>query len=163
MQLNYWFIFLRCPFVLFDVGVQMVVPSFSALLSDSARKSLCNLTPVLCSILCNIFREFLIFIKRPRSFNHRWIKNLLPTMQTLHVGAVLKKTGDSLPVFRAKLTYKIRELLVFFSIPVPFVVVHGCHTVYLHRRVCGTLFWLFQSCSWETRDSSSVLAVSVSV
>ena len=161
VQLNYWFIFFGSPLVLLYVGVQVVVPPFSALLSDSTRKCLGNLTPVLCSILSNIFREFLIFFNWPWSFNHWWIENLLPAMQTLHIGAILKKAGDSLPVFRAKLHNEVRELLVFFSVPVPFVIVLRCMAVHLHCRVKGTLLRLFHRCSWDPRYHSSVLAESI--
>lgn len=161
VQLNYWFILFGCPLVFLYVGVQVVVPSFSALLSNSTRKCLSNLTPVLRSILGNIFREFLIFFNWPWSFNHRWIENLLPAMQTLHICAILKKAGDSLPVFRAKLHNEVRELLVFFSVPVPFVVVLRCMAVHLHCRVKGTLLRLFHSCCWDPRYRSSVLAESI--
>lgn len=77
------------PLVFLDVGVQMIVPPLTTLLSNSPWQSLCNVTPILGSKLCNIFREFLIFFSAPWTFDHWGIQNFLPPVKTLDISAIM--------------------------------------------------------------------------
>lgn len=112
-------VFLKGPLVLFDVRVEVVVPPFATLLANSPRKSLSDIAPILGPELIHIFREFLILFLGPRTLDHRWVEYLLPPVEALDVGPVVKIRCYLLPVFCAKLLDELRELLIFFSIPVP--------------------------------------------
>lgn len=80
VKLNDFLIFFFCPFVLFNVWVQVVVPSLSTLLSDPAGKSVRNLTPVLSSVSLYHLHELFILFLSPRPFDHLWVEYLLPPM-----------------------------------------------------------------------------------
>ena len=47
-------VLLRCPFVLFDVRVQVVVPALAALLPDAAGQGLRNVAPVFSAELTDV-------------------------------------------------------------------------------------------------------------
>jgi hypothetical protein len=46
MKLKNFNVLLFCPPILFDVGIQMVVPSFAALFTDATFQIKGNLTPI---------------------------------------------------------------------------------------------------------------------
>ena len=51
VQLNYEQVFIKSPLFLDYIRVQMVVPTFSALLSDASRQQRGDLSPVFSSVL----------------------------------------------------------------------------------------------------------------
>ena len=63
-------ILLQGPFLLNDVGVKMVVPSFTTLLANSARQYLSNLCPVFGAVVCHNFCQELIFFFGPGCTDH---------------------------------------------------------------------------------------------
>ena len=62
MCLNYQLIFSLCPFFFLDVGVQMIMPTFSALLTNSSRKVFGNFWPVFRTELLHKLEQFIIFL-----------------------------------------------------------------------------------------------------
>lgn len=84
------YVLLRSPFILLNVRVQVIVPPFATLLSYSPWESLCNVAPILSTVFCNIFREFLILFLAPGSFNHRRIEHFLPPMKTLDISPLVE-------------------------------------------------------------------------
>jgi len=106
VQTDNGLVFFCGPLVFLDVGVQVVVPPFTTLLSNSAWQCFCNITPILCPIFINIFREFLILFQPPWALYHRWIEHLLPPMQTLDISPQMEVGCNLFPVFCAKLLDK---------------------------------------------------------
>ena len=111
MSLDDEHIFLLRPLVLLDVRVQVVVPSvliinkwlpFPALLADPSREGGRNLTPVHGSVFPHHRHKCVVLFLSPRSLDHCRIKDFLPSVQALHIGATLEKRCDALPVFCLK-------------------------------------------------------------
>lgn len=111
MSLDDEHIFLLGPLVLFDVRVQVVVPSvliinkwlpFPALLADSSRESGGDLAPVHGSVFPHHCDQRVVLFIGPRSLDHCRIKDFLPSVQALHIGATLEKRCYPLPVFCLK-------------------------------------------------------------
>ena len=80
MSLYDGLILLRSPLVLFDVRIQVIVPSFTTLLSDPSRQRLGNMAPIFCTELLDIFRQLLVFLDTPGTFDHRWVEYFLPSV-----------------------------------------------------------------------------------
>ena len=89
----------------------MIVPSFSALLPDSARQILRNVAPVSRTEPLDHPHDDLIFFLGPGSFDEAGVQYLLPPMKALHVVSVLKERGDLLPIFGLK-----RKKSILFSV-----------------------------------------------
>lgn len=53
MCLNNRSIFLLCPSLFLYIRIQMIMPTFSALLPNSSRKMLCNICPIFSAMLHN--------------------------------------------------------------------------------------------------------------
>lgn len=111
MSLDNEHIFLLRPLVLLYVRVQVVVPSvliinkwlpFPALLADPSRECGRDLTPVHGSVFPHHCNQCVVLFLSPRSLDHCRIKNFLPSVQALHIGATLEKRCDALPVFCLK-------------------------------------------------------------
>jgi hypothetical protein len=83
-------IFLLSPLASLDVGIEMVVPSLSALLADSAGELARDDAPVLGSVFLNQNDDLGVFFLSPRSFDQFGVQNLLPSMETLDVSSVRK-------------------------------------------------------------------------
>jgi hypothetical protein len=103
VSLNNGLVFFIRPLVFLNGRIQMIVPSFTTLLSNSSWKSMGYITPVLCSVFCNIFRKLCIFLPTPRTFDHHWIENFLPSMETLDISSLGEMIGNLLPVFSSML------------------------------------------------------------
>ena len=126
-----------CPFVLLDSWVEMIMPPLATLLSNSSRKSLGYVAPVLCSKLLDVFGELGIFFAAPRTLDHHWVENLLPPMQALHVSPVRKVLCNFLPVLGSILVDQFSELFVLIFVPVSFVVLWILWAlVHLHHLSC---------------------------
>ena len=77
-------VFLRGPLLLSNIRVQMIVPSFAALLADTTRKSSCNGTPVLGPMLSYHLTENVIFLLGPGAFgDERVILQFEPSIEAL--------------------------------------------------------------------------------
>ena len=91
-------ILFRSPFVLFDVWVQVIVPTLTALLTDSPRKCLCDVTPIFCAKFFDVCSKSFVLLLTPRPFDHGGVQHFLPPMKALDVGAMIQEGSDSLPV-----------------------------------------------------------------
>jgi hypothetical protein len=100
----------------------MIVPPLTTLFSNSARQSLSDIAPVFGAELMNIFRQFFVFLLTPWSFHHWWIQDFLPPMQTLNICPLIEMRSNSLPVLSTVFLHQLCQLVVFFGVPVPFVV-----------------------------------------
>lgn len=111
VRINDKTIFFFGPLVLFDVRIQMIVPSkikyiypvrcylpLSALLANPTWKGRSYLTPVLGPVLLNHVNKHLVLLIGPGPFDHCWVKNLLPSVKALDISAVVKEGCNSLPV-----------------------------------------------------------------
>ena len=65
-QVHQPFVFLESPFILCDVWVEMIVPSFATLFAYPAWEHRCNEVPSLCTVLDDKTLKLLIFLFRPR-------------------------------------------------------------------------------------------------
>ena len=115
-------IFLVGPFVFLDIRVQMIMPSLSALLANSSRQSLCNVTPIFCAKLFDIISKPIILLLAPWSLYHGWIQNFLPPVQALDVGPLIEKGGNSLPVSSTIFLDKFSKFVVLICVPISFRV-----------------------------------------
>ena len=97
-------IFVRLPRPFLDRGIEVIKPALPALLADSTRDSGRDLGP-LCYPRADARQNTSIFVFRPRSFHQPRFEHLLPTMQTLDVGATILEMflGNLLPVLGADL------------------------------------------------------------
>jgi len=69
----------------FDHRVQMIVPSFSALLADSSWKMVCNDCPPLRTIDVYQVEKKPILDICPWTLYKAWIQNFLPSVETLNI------------------------------------------------------------------------------
>jgi hypothetical protein len=116
MSLNDQAVLLFSPFVLFDIWVQVVVPSiekemfkapncglpFSALLSNPARECCSYLAPVVRPIFLYHVNQSLVLLVSPWTFHHGWVKDLLPPVKTLNVSSIVKERGYTFPILCLK-------------------------------------------------------------
>lgn len=112
---------LETPGVLLDLGVQMVVPALSALLSDPAREVLGDRGPLLCTFLLDEPQDEGVFFDAPGSLDEVRVQHLLPPVQALHVGPPLQALGNLLPISAPELGDGDGELFVLLSGPVALV------------------------------------------
>lgn len=80
MGINDDLILLVCPFPFIDVGIKMVVPSLSTLLSESSLQLSSNERPFLVPVNLDKPNDSRVFLGCPRSLNQTRFENLLPTM-----------------------------------------------------------------------------------
>lgn len=73
---------------------------FSALFTYASGKVRGNLTPGLSPVLFHAGHKDAVLFFSPWSFDHFRIKNFLPAMQALYIGAILELLGNFLPIFR---------------------------------------------------------------
>ena len=69
---------LETPSILLDLGVEVVVPALSALLSDPPREVLSNCGPLLGTFFLNKSQDEGIFFDAPGSLHKIRIQHLLP-------------------------------------------------------------------------------------
>jgi len=104
MRLDDGFIFLFSPLPPLDIRVQMVVPSFSALLPDPSRKESGDQAPVLSSVLPYHLYDLLVLFWRPWPFYEIWIQYLLPSVETLNISSVSEVRCYLLPILSLKVS-----------------------------------------------------------
>jgi len=119
-----------------DHWIEMVVPSFSALLSDSTREMVGNLGPLLRPVDVDQVQEESIFYVSPRSLNQRRVEHLLPSMKALNISPSLQTLCNFLPVLTTVDPDGLSQLRVFSFGPVPFhlgVISCGCLLLLIFR------------------------------
>ena len=99
VELQYFVVLFFTPTVFLYVGIQMVVPSLSTLLSYTTFQIISDLTPILGSVSSNLFDQKPVFFFGPGTFYHLRVQNFLPSVQTLHVRSKFKFLGNLFPVF----------------------------------------------------------------
>lgn len=67
MQLDNHRVFPLGPFYLFDVGVQVVVPSLATLFPDSSGQEFRNSGPIRSPMFEHLLSQYLVFILGPRA------------------------------------------------------------------------------------------------
>lgn len=112
MEVNDLSIFLFSPFVIFNVRIEVIVPSLSALLTDSARKVRSDLAPVFSPMLKDKLDDNLIFFLGPRSFCQSWIEYFLPSVQTLHVSSAFQFSSNLFPPFSSILLHQSPQIFI---------------------------------------------------
>jgi hypothetical protein len=110
------------PAYLLNPRVEVVVPSFSALLSNSARKMLCYLSPLLRTILLNEVEDESILLFGPRALDKARVQNLLPSMQALDISSSIQGLSNFLPILTSVSFDCFSEHIVFLFGPVAFGV-----------------------------------------
>lgn len=92
-----------CPTILLNVGVQVVVPTFTALLTDATLQIMGYLAPVLSAVQTDLIDEKAILLLGPGALDHLRVEDFLPSVQTLDVCAILESLSNAFPVFGAHL------------------------------------------------------------
>jgi hypothetical protein len=108
---------LNAPADLLNLGVEVVVPSLTALLPYSSRQLFGYLGPLLGAMGLNQFKDETVFLFGPRSLDKAWVQNLLPPVQALDVCPTRKGFSDFLPVSSAVPINCISEDVVLLLSP----------------------------------------------
>jgi hypothetical protein len=98
------------------------MPPFSALFADSSREGLSNVTPIFCAKLLDIYSKTVIFFLAPWAFDHRWIENLLPSMEALNICPLIKEGSNAFPIPGSELSNELSQFIIFFRVPVSFSI-----------------------------------------
>lgn len=94
----------------------MIVPSFAALLSDTARQSSSYGTPVLSAMLINHVAKDVVLFPGPRAFgNERVILQLKPSIEALDLRAAGNAFAYLVPSLIPELLHKSHELWILHS------------------------------------------------
>lgn len=96
----------------------MVVPSLPALLTDSTRKMVGDLGPLLGAMLVNQRKQHAILHVSPRSLDQGGVQDLLPSVEALDVSPADEFLGNPLPWLAAILCNCLCQELVFLFCPV---------------------------------------------
>jgi hypothetical protein len=75
----------------------MVVPSLTALLTDTPRKMVGNVLPLLGTTIADQLEKELILNFSPGPFNEVWIQNFLPPMEALNISSPFYRFSNFLP------------------------------------------------------------------
>ena len=84
-------ILLDAPLFAFNLRIEMIVPSLATLLSDSPREFIRDSRPSFRTERGDELDDSRVLLGRPRSLDELRIEHLLPSVQTLHVGATVAK------------------------------------------------------------------------
>lgn len=108
------------PLALADVGIEMVGPTLTALLPDSAWKVERDIAPAdfAHAVPVDKAQQDAIFLCGPGTFNQPRLKYFVPAVQALHVGATVAQClRDHLPIFAAKLGHSLAQAVIFITHP----------------------------------------------
>mmetsp|Transcript_30730 Transcript_30730/g.98142 ORF Transcript_30730/g.98142 Transcript_30730/m.98142 type:complete len:265 (-) Transcript_30730:105-899(-) len=100
-----------------DVGVEVVVPSLTALLADTAGQLLRDERPLLGAVLLDELDDLLILLLGPRALDKVGVEHLLPAVQALDVRAVREVLGDFLPVLAVEVLHGRAQDIVLLRCP----------------------------------------------
>jgi len=95
----------------------MIVPSFTALLSDPSGQIGSNQGPFLGAVFLYQFHNLAIFIFGPWTFDQGWFQDLLPAMQALDFGALGQALRNEFPVLGPVFFDRSAESFVFLFRP----------------------------------------------
>ena len=109
----------------------MIVPSFSALLSDSSWQVIRYLRPLLRPLEVYKAQQKSIFDLSPWAFNQSWIEDFLPSVEALDVSSSGECLCDLLPIFAAIYSYRLCQFLVLLLSPMAFDLHIGISFMYL--------------------------------
>ena len=101
-----------------DHWVEMVVPSFTALLADSSREMVGDLSPLLRTVEVDQVQQQSILDVSPWTFDESGVENLLPPMEALDISSSSESLGDLLPVLASIDFDCLCKLLVLALSPV---------------------------------------------
>ena len=85
MTFQYCPVLVLPPGLFANIWIEMVVPTLSALLADTAREFIRDEGPLLRAILMHQLHNLLILLCCPRAFHQRGLEHLLPAVKTLHL------------------------------------------------------------------------------
>ena len=106
------------PLPLIDIGITMVVPSFTALLAYSSRKACCNERPPLRTMLRNKIEEKLVLVLGPWLLCHTRLKHFVPSFRALSWSTRSGHFLDNcLPVLDAHAEHNAAQCRIFFASP----------------------------------------------
>lgn len=91
-------VFFFCPSLLFDVRIEVIMPSFSALFADSSVQILSNQRPILGTVLHHHLLDDFILFRSPRPFDQNRVKDLLPSVEALNVRSIFEEGGNFFPI-----------------------------------------------------------------
>ena len=86
-------VLLARPLLALDLGVEVVVPSLAALLSDAAGKLLRDFGPLLRAKLADELDDLVVLLLGPRALDELGVEDLLPAVEALDVRALLEILG----------------------------------------------------------------------
>mmetsp|Transcript_47604 Transcript_47604/g.114278 ORF Transcript_47604/g.114278 Transcript_47604/m.114278 type:complete len:306 (+) Transcript_47604:1197-2114(+) len=110
-------VLLARPLLALDLGVEVVVPSLAALLSDAAGKLLRDFGPLLRAELADELDDLVVLLLGPRPLDELGVEDLLPAVEALDVRALLEILGDLLPVLALVLRHGAAEDVVLIGGP----------------------------------------------
>ena len=113
-------LFFFAPDTFFDLGVQMVVPSLSALLPNPAWQAISNLSPFLRAFLLHKDQHQLVLFFAPRPFDQTRVEDFLPPMQTLNISPAFEGLSNFLPVPSPINFDCLCQLVIFLLRPMSF-------------------------------------------
>lgn len=100
MGLNYNIILLFSPLLLFNVRIQVIMPSLPTLFTDSSWECLGYVRPIFGSEFTHPLEQYLILFRGPRPLHQVRVKHFLPSMEALHITSVIKIRGNLFPISR---------------------------------------------------------------
>ena len=86
-------VLLARPLLALDLGVEVVVPSLAALLSDAAGKLMRDFGPLLRAKLADELDDLIVLLLGPRALDELGVEDLLPAVEALDVRALLEVLG----------------------------------------------------------------------
>jgi hypothetical protein len=109
-------ILFRLPSLLGNGRIEMIVPTFPTLLSDSARQMTRNKRPFLGTALSDQLEYGCVFIVGPRSLDETRLQDSLPAVHALHFSVSGKVFGNRV-AFETVLVLLLAQALVLLLAP----------------------------------------------
>lgn len=119
VSINDGLILLLSPFTLVDVRIQVVVPTLTALLTESPLELASNEGPFLVPMDLDQPHHCGVFLRRPWPFDEARFEDFLPSMQTLNIASAGKSISNLLPVLPRVGVHGLPEYLIFVLRPFP--------------------------------------------
>ena len=91
VSVDYGLVFLLSPPLLLYIGVEVVVVAFAALFANPAREVFGYCGPILGPVFADKFDEDVIVFLGPGTLYQLRVEDLLPTVETLDVGAFVEE------------------------------------------------------------------------
>ena len=107
------------PLIISNSRIQVVMPTFAALFSDPPWQRCGDVAPVLSPQFVDHLGQDTVLFCGPRSFDHCWIENFLPSVKALDVRTIVKERRYSFPVLGAVVLDQFPQLHIFLVSPIP--------------------------------------------